>query len=181
MDKQQAVAIGMGVSGMLDEPQLGFLYELAAMAPDGPSAECGVYHGRSIASWAWARMGKGPVYGIDNWTSRGTAHDVFAANMAQVGLDIHVIDGDSWDAPAMIGEPVAFCFVDSCHGIMGIARDIVVWPDAIMPGGILAFHDYGTWKPTVAVKAVVDAWQAWAQWEQIGDVVSSTIAFKRPA
>jgi len=98
--------------------------------------------------------------------------------MERYGLDVQRLDVDSWDAPAMIEEQVAFCFIDSDHAI-GPPRDIPAWTEKMMPLGIIAFHDYGVWKPNVTVKTYVDEWDAQAQWERMG-LVGSTIAFRRP-
>lgn len=98
--------------------------------------------------------------------------------MERYGLDVQWLDVDSWDAPAMIEEQVAFCFIDSDH-IIGPPRDIPAWTEKMMPLGIIAFHDYGVWKPNVTVKTYVDEWDAQAQWERMG-LVGSTIAFRRP-
>jgi hypothetical protein len=80
---------------------------------------------------------------------------------------------------AVAPDGLAFCFIDADHGEEGIPKDIKVWPQKMMPGGILVYHDYGVWKPTVVVKREVDAWQAIAQWHDLG-AVRSAKAFQRP-
>lgn len=39
---------------------------------------------------------------------------------------------------------VDFVFVDGAHDYDGVRDDILYWVPAVKPGGIIAFHDYGT-------------------------------------
>lgn len=166
------------VDGMiLDRPQLTYLWKLARLAPIGIAVEAGVYYGRSLAAWGQAREGRGQVVAVDLWKRGDAQREKFAANMRYAGLTVTRLECPSWDAPAMIGKPLAFVFVDADHSRECCARDIAAYAPLIMPRGILAFHDYGTWKGDV--KGAVDAWQATAQWEQVGDPVGSIIAFYR--
>ena len=155
--------------------ELRFLYKLASLAPPGIAVECGVYHGGSLVCWTGAR--DGPFVAVDNWMFKNEHR--FRANMERYDLDVTVLSMNSWKAPACIDGKVAFCFIDALHDGKGIPNDIAVWPDKIMDGGIIAFHDYDTWK-CKAVKQAVDKWQARAQWEFMG-LIGSTIAFRRSA
>ncbi len=176
--RQEAVARGIACLSMLydagkrDATQLYWLYDLASMAPDGIAVECGIHRGGSIACWAAAREGRGEIVANDYKVRPG-----FHVHMARCGISPRVLEASSWDVPALIGEPVAFCFIDADHG-EPFCQDIAAWPGAIMPGGILAIHDYGAWKSPV-VKREVDRWQAAAQWEHLG-TVGALIAFRRP-
>ena len=157
--------------GKRDDSQLYWAYDLAAMAPDGIAVECGVRHGGSLLCWAAAREGRGEVVAVDSKVRPG-----FRMHLERYGLEPRILEVLSWDAPAVIGEQVAFCFIDADHG-EPFCNDIAVWPDAIVPGGILAFHDYGTWQSPV-IKREVDRWQAAARWECLG-IVGALIAFRR--
>jgi len=154
--------------------QLAWVWCLAQIAPDGPAVECGVAHGGSLACWAAARVGRGPIVAVDTKFREGALERLQA-----YGYEVDALQIASWDAPARIPGEVAFCFVDAEHSEPGISRDIAVWPDKIMPGGILALHDYGVWKPNVAVKQYVDQWQAEARWDYLGQI-GALIAFRRP-
>lgn len=182
-DLESALLHATTVGTMLDEPQLCFLYALATMAPDGPAVECGVYKGGSLSVWAEARLGRGNIYAVDTWEGAawGSKLDEFRRHMRACDLHVQVLQCNSWVAPGLVlvEGPVAFCFVDADHTKDGVPHDIKAWPDAIMPGGILAFHDYLSPKPTCAVKQCVDAWHASAKWHQLG-IVGSVIAFMRP-
>jgi hypothetical protein len=76
-------------------------------------------------------------------------------------------------------QPLAFCFIDADHSIDGFPKDILPWAAKMMPGGIIVFHDYDVWKPSVVVKRYVDAWQSMVNWELLGQE-RSCIAFRRP-
>jgi len=154
--------------------QLAWLWCLAQVAPNGPAVECGVARGGSLATWAAARVGRGPIIAVDTKFRAGVRE-----RLTTYGYDIQYLEMPSWDAPKRLPGPVAFCFIDADHSEAGIGRDIVVWPDRIMPGGILAFHDYDVWKPGVAVKQFVDAWQSQAGWWRLG-CIGALIAFRRP-
>ena len=157
------------------DQELRFLYGLATMAPDGIAVELGVHRGGSLLCWSCARVGRGPIIAVDNWESKTEA--IFGENIARYNLDVQVITANSYDAPGLIEGQVSFLFDDAAHDETGIPKDILTWPDKILPGGIIAFHDHGTRKGIVGM--VVDAWQSEARWELIGKV-GSTIAFRRP-
>lgn len=179
IDREDAVARGIACLSMLydlgkrDATQLYWVYDLAAMAPDGIAVECGVHYGGSLICWAAAREGRGEIIAVDSKVSPG-----FQMHLDWYGLAPTILQVNSWDAPVLIGRPVAFCFLDAQHG-EPFCQDIAAWPDAITPGGILAIHDYAVWKPNVVVKRDVDRWQAAAHWEHLG-TVGALIAFRRP-
>lgn len=199
--KLYAVTTAMQVGGMLDESQIGYLYDLAQAAPDGAACEVGVWKGRSFVGWALGRMSRGPLIAVDWWYQDQDVTEVldkehpgktpaqignerkvsFMATLGLMGLahNTRVIQALSWDAPQQIHEPLAFCFIDACHDEYAIEKDCQAWPPVIMPGGILAFHDYATWK-CPGIKKQVDLWHERAQWEKLG-LVGATIAFRRPA
>jgi predicted O-methyltransferase YrrM len=158
------------------DAELRNLYHLADIAPNGAAAEIGVRTGGSLLCWSCARVGRGPIYAIDDWSSK--TEQVFLENIRRYELDVHLITAKSWEAAAIIEESFAFVFIDGNHS-EGIWRDIPAWTPKIMPGGIVAFHDYDVWKPTVHVKAAVDQWRAQTHWAEIGKV-GSTLAFRRP-
>lgn len=199
--KAESITTAMQVRGMLDESQIGFLYDLAQGAPDGAACEVGVWRGRSFVGWGLGRVGRGALYAVDWWYGGADIAEQieaaempgdtpamigakrkrdFEATIAQLRLAEHttIVVGYSWYAASQIGEPLAFCFVDACHDQEAVAKDLMAWPGKIMPGGILAMHDYGTWK-CPGVKIEVDLWQGQAKWEPMGQV-GSTVAFRRP-
>ena len=185
----QAIQRGIDLGAMLfhsgyrdDDHQLAWLWCLAALAPDGIAVECGVYKGGSLVVWADARKGRGPIVAVDNWQGYGPElREAFQANVD--GIEVELLEMASWEAAGLLGE-VAFCFIDAGHDEDRFPHDLRAWPDRIKPGGILAFHDYGTFpvdigNPNVVVKEYVDEWQAKAQWVPLGRI-GSLIAFRRP-
>jgi hypothetical protein len=156
------------------DAELRWIFNLAEIAPDGVAVEAGIREGGSFVCWSMAREGRGPVVGIDTKIRPGLVD-----NLARYGLQPRIIQQPSATAVKEIRGKVAFAFIDADHSEAGIRGDIAVWPDKMKPGGVLAFHDYGVWKPTVAVKRVVDEWQQAAQWELLGQV-GSLIAFRKP-
>jgi len=184
MDKrEQAVQTGIKANAMLydknrkEAKQLYFLYDLAMMAVDGKGVEVGAYQGGSIACWGMAKPRK--IYAIDNWATHSKANK-FRLEKNTQHLDVTLIECPSYEGAKYFEDnSIAFCFIDADHRLSGIGRDILVWPQKIMEGGVIAFHDYGAPKKVIAVKCVVDCWQAENKWECLG-VVGSTIAFRKP-
>lgn len=186
--RDEAVKRGIAAKSMLydkgrqNDSQLFWIYDLAAMAPDGIAVECGVYLGGSLITWAEARRGRGEIIAVDNkgsFSASSTGWTIFLENLNRYDIKTSILEMVSWEAPAHITGQVAFCFIDSDHGENGIPKDIAVWPDKIMPGGIICFHDYDVWKPGVVVKREVDKWQEKARWQELG-IVGSAIAFRKP-
>jgi predicted O-methyltransferase YrrM len=185
MDKrEQAVQAGINANAMLydknreDAKQLYFLYDLALLAPDGIGVEVGAYQGGSIACWGMAKERK--IYAVDNWATHSKANK-FRLFENTKHLSVSLIECPSWEGANRFNDnAIAFCFIDADHSIRGIGRDILVWPQKIMNGGIIAFHDYGAPKKNIAVKCLVDCWQAEVKWECLG-VVGSTIGFRKSA
>jgi len=179
-DKATAVARGMNCigGGKLLECELEWLYDLAEMAPDGPAVEVGCFRGKSLVCWACARIGRGEIWATDI-KERPELWENIDAFDADYGLRLWFARGNSWEVADKVLLDHAFCFIDADHGIDGFPKDILPWAAKMMPGGIIVFHDYGVWKPTVVVKRYVDAWQSMVNWELIGQERSS-IAFRRP-
>ena len=78
----------------------------------------------------------------------------------------------------MDGE-IHFLFVDGDHSEQAVTADIENYTPALVPGGIVAFHDYG-WSHLrwcAGVKAAVDAWD-WTGWKQV-DAPDSIRAYER--
>jgi hypothetical protein len=126
------------------DAELRNLYELARLAPDGAAAEIGVKKGGSFLCWSSAREGRGGLYAIDDWSSK--TEGAFLSNCKAYGVPVTVLAMKSVDSK---NHGTAGLF-GTAH--TGIWDDVRLWPDKIMPGGIIAFHDYDVWKPTVKVK-----------------------------
>ena len=175
--REDAVRRGQSIIGGVGtrREEAYLLYDLATQAPDGPSIEAGIRNGGSLLVWAHARVGRGPIYGVDYLDRK-----VMRQNIKRSGLPIEVLIQNSWEAPGIIGEDFAFIFIDAGHTKNRFPRDLSAFLKALMPGGIIVFHDYWSYaKPGYVVGKYVDKWQKEGKWEQVGRV-GSLIAFRRP-
>jgi len=155
------------VSGKTSMRELLFLADLAANAPGGASVEVGALHGRSVLAWAGKRAGRGDVLVVDDLCRPSLVHNLPG--------DATLIRGLSWEVAENL-PCLAFCFIDADHG-ENFAKDLAAYVPLIVPGGVIAFHDYEP--DRFMVKPLVDGWQAEAGWECLG-LVGSLIAFRRP-
>lgn len=170
IERDEAVARGLGIigRGKLLVEELEWLYDLAKRAPEGSAVEVGPLCGRSLVAWAYAREGRGTIYAVDN-----VIRDCLAKNIAALAFPITLICKESWEATTEIPDSLAFCFIDADHGIDGFPKDILPWAAKMIPGGIIVYHDYDVWKPTVVVKRYVDALQSLVGWKDLGAVRSA--------
>jgi len=175
----EAVRRGQSIFGqtMIPKEELAFLYDLALEAPDGPACEVGAFCGSSLMAWASARLGRGAIAAIDI-ESRPELEE----NIRHSGYPVEILIGDSHEVWEIIPEGLAFCFIDGDHTGPGIRRDMR-YTVKVKRGGIIAFHDYDKDEDKKGkgyeVKAMVDAWQYNAQWEDLGQV-GLVKAFRRP-
>lgn len=158
------------------DQELRNLYRFAMIAPDGPAVEVGTWKGGGLVCWAPVREGRGPVYAVDNNSSK--VNQICEANIEKFGLDVTFLGMGSIEAAKIVPDGLAFCFIDANHA-EGIGRDVPVWTKKMAPGGIIIYHDYGTRKCPM-VKAAVDAWAAEARWKFLGQCGSSR-AYMRPS
>jgi len=100
------------------------------------------------------------------------------------GLKAEFIIADS--RTCYFDDPVHFVFVDGDHHYQSVKADIVNWAPKIVPGGVIAFHDYAPTaknlkrRPHLAgVKRAVDEWAAVTNWRR-SKIVESLICFQRP-
>jgi predicted O-methyltransferase YrrM len=154
--------------------EMARLYELAAMAPEGPAVEVGLYEGRSLLAWAPARAGRGQVYGVD---IQPTA--LLRENVARSGYPIEILEGLSWEAWRQVPDGLGFVFIDADHTIDGFPKDLLPWAVKVKRGGILAVHDYGAGKGHWVVTPYTNWWQHFARWEDLG-VTVYVQAYRRP-
>lgn len=161
----------MRIKGKVSRRELLTLYQWAAQAPEGAAVEVGALHGRSMLVWTEARRGRGEMLVVDD-AMRESLLSVMPA-------DVVACHGLSWEFASKM-PPLAFCFIDADHGIDAFPKDLVPYAAKMIPGGIIAFHDYDPCRPEFAVREYVDDWQSMVHWEYLG-LVGSLIAFRRPA
>ena len=180
--RASAVQRGMTAYGrvMLKPDELRYLYDLATVAPNGDAVEVGLLDGSSLICWEIARRGRGVNYGVDIDVTDTARRNV---SRYQAGVQLIQRDSAEFGSQRQDDAGLAFVFIDADHTKTGIPRDIAAYAPAIMPGGIIAFHDYDADEDKrgkgYVVKRTVDAWQKKAQWEPLG-VVGRVAAFRKP-
>lgn len=138
-------------------------------ASDGDRfVEVGAWKGRSTAFMAVeiANSGKDiEFYVVDTWEgSREEAHqndpdlpeifDVFTGNLAPVSRYYSPLRMPSLAAAHRFeDESIRFVFIDASHEYGSVLQDLEAWYPKVVPGGVIAGHDYMDYYPGV-VKAV---------------------------
>lgn len=161
--------------GWLAEPEARALHQLAQAAP-GPIVEVGCGMGKSTCYLA---CGEQPVYSVD-------PHDPELWNPTQKRVYGELADGDTlararqvWgdcgvleritpivaaddaalpDLPDVIG----LLFLDANHHLEAVAADLQRYAPRLMPGGLLAMHDWGVRGDEETAWGVAEAGQAYA-------------------
>lgn len=152
-DEQLDAAYGRNTNMMMNL-EARFLAYLATKAPAeaGCFVEIGSRSGKSTAylGRVLANRGRGPLYSIDlwdlappRWQGTGTLQEWVAA-LDRLGLKETVVPvkGDSRLIGATWKQPIALLFVDGDHSYEGALTDYLRFSPYIVPGGIIAFHDY---------------------------------------
>lgn len=134
----------------------------------GDAAEIGVaegYFSAEILSWSnnFPR-----VYMVDRWCCASQVkgdssnpqswHDKnYKEAMERVGKFASravFLRGDSHEMSQLVpNESLAFLNIDGDHSYEGVTRDLVFWRSKMVPGGVIAFHDYEA--PQYGVKSAV--------------------------
>lgn len=143
--------------GWMGKNSLRWLKKQAAEAQH--VVEVGVWLGRSTK--AMAETCPGTIYAVDTWEGVpddpdqhgrlyedgvDTVFDRFRANLKREirsGKVIPVRTTSLQAAEWTNGSPCDFVFIDADHRYEAVCDDIRAWLPKIMPGGILAGHDYG--------------------------------------
>jgi len=81
-------------------------------------------------------------------------------------------------------DPIHLLFIDGDHDYKAVLGDIAGWVPKVVPGGIVAFHDYAPspkqlkkWK-LQGVRQAIDEWNAKANWKKLSSP-GSLAAFQR--
>lgn len=122
---------------------------------------------------AAARLTGAEVVLVDSWES------VLIDNMAKVQkladrFDGHVtiINAKSVDAAHLVSGPIGLIHIDANHYDDNPGNDCEAWLPKLVSGGVVCFHDYGSFP---AVTAAVD--KHTAGWEDLG--VWDSLAIRR--
>lgn len=109
--------------------------------------EIGVDYGYSLFTIA-RDFPKAKVFGIDSYTEYGTASVAKAHVLSNIAAfsNANLIQGDSaqvrklWQLPENYLD-IDILHIDGDHSYDGVKRDFDNWSNAVMPGGIVMFHD----------------------------------------
>jgi hypothetical protein len=182
MDINAIVGKAMKARWLVHRDGLVWLCAMAEQAPDGTGVEVGIYVGSSLIAWSLVREGRGDCIGVDNWaySQQGTPQqrEKCFHNIEAAGSPATVLEMTSLTASHIVKAPIAFLFIDGDHNYESVKQDIASWTPKIMPGGIVAFHDYGA-RRHPGVKQAIDEWQKRAQWQYLGEAMT-TAGWKRP-
>lgn len=164
------------LEGLIWRSEGARLAHLASLVPsDQVIVELGSYKGKSTAFLAsGAKAGDGAkVHAVDLWDlggqgSPGTAKwgfdrsETFAAfesqlRSAKVWSQVVAHRGDTVQVGRdWTGPPVGLLFVDGWHTAAQIGAEVDAWAPHLVPGGTIAFHDYGDSR--YEVTRFVDGW-----------------------
>lgn len=155
--------------------------------PDaGAVVEVGSYCGRATVVLARAAAAVPPrpsaVVAIDTFDGvvgsadapiRGRPTlDEFRANLAEAGVadTVETVVGRAYDVSW--DRPIALLLVDGLHDYESVAADFWRFDSHIVPGGLLAFHDFAAYWPDVrTLVAEVERTGAYRRLTQIGTLV----------
>jgi predicted O-methyltransferase YrrM len=144
------------VDGFLSEEEAAGLFRLACQVGDGV-LEVGTYCGRSTIALATGRKacGKSPVYAVDHGQGSvehrghlqpGGTWPIALANFERFEVTDHVIPIQTSSVKASVQLEAlrwSLVFLDGAHQRVDVLTDALLWLPRILPGGMVAFHDFG--------------------------------------
>jgi hypothetical protein len=166
--RAEIIAQMRGVEGWLEDAEADLLiaaaeHALRATAAPHAIVEVGSYCGRAttvLGRVARAVRPEAKIYSIDphdgrvgaldqRLVSHGPTLEKFRRNMERAGLTdlVEVIQGRA--AAVCWSRPVGLLLVDGLHDYFNVAQDFYQFERWIVPGGLVAFHDYAPYFPGV--------------------------------
>jgi predicted O-methyltransferase YrrM len=134
---------------------LHFLFLLARDGwGKGVIVEIGAFKGKSTCMLALGSMGSGreTVVSIDPHLEGTQAQCAVNMKRCKVSFQVYPIISDSESARVRfteycnsrgMAEPaIRLMFIDGSHEYEYVKKDILLWKDAVIDGGVIAFHDY---------------------------------------
>ncbi len=75
-----------------------------------------------------------------------TIFATFQSNIARAGVSEYIepLEMDSVSAREIVTAPARMVFIDGNHDYEHVREDIGLWEPLLMPGGVLAFHDFNS-------------------------------------
>ena len=179
-----------GIEGWLDDAEAELLLTAAASAlatiQNGVIVEIGSYCGKATVVLGTALSASGntnerKIYAIDphdgivGALDQGVqrmppTRDKFQKNIANAGVT-HLVEPITkrafeveWD------RPIVFLFIDGLHDYFNVASDFHHFEKWIVPGGLIALHDYADYYP--GVKTFVNELLARGDYEKVHQALS---------
>jgi hypothetical protein len=179
-----------GIEGWLDDAEAELLLTATARAiatiQYGVIVEIGSYCGKSTVVFGTALCDSGDtngrkIYAIDphdgivGAVDQGVqrmppTRDKFQKNIANAGI-AHLVEPITKRAfEVEWNNPVVFLFIDGLHDYFNVARDFYHFEKWIVPGGLVAFHDYADYYP--GVKTLVNELLTRGDYEKVHQTLS---------
>ena len=180
----------------------GYLFQLASDAPANAQViEVGSWMGASTCFLAGGLRGQhARIFAVDNFQGLSTcgedaawynrhfqqlgAHstlEIFRANFADLGFTPRAepVVSDSLAAARSLAAKqgtIDLIFIDGDHSYAACAADIAAWATFVKPGGVMAFHDFGS-RADGVTRAIFEAIKA-GRFAEIVGVAGTIIAFR---
>lgn len=180
----------------------GYLFQLASdLPPDAQVVEVGSWMGASTCFIAGGLKGAGPkILAVDNFQGLSTCGEdaawynrhfqqlgrkstleIFRDNFAALGFSQRAepVVSDSLAAAQSLATKrgtIDFIFIDGDHSYEACAADIAAWTPFVKPGGVIAFHDFGS-RADGVTRAIFEAIKA-GRFAEIVGVAGTIIAFR---
>ncbi|HVS50784.1 MAG TPA: class I SAM-dependent methyltransferase [Opitutaceae bacterium] len=183
-------------------PERGFLFQLASDLPAGAQVvEVGSWMGASTCFIAAGLKGDAAkIFAVDNFQGLSTCGedaawygrhfrqlganstlDIFRENFAALGFARRAepVVSDSLAAAQSLAAKrgaIDFVFIDGDHSYDGCRADIAAWTPFVKPGGVIAFHDFGS-RADGVTRAIFEAIKA-GRFAEIVGVAGTIVAFR---
>ena len=136
--------------------------------------ELGAFKGSSAVLLADAAYNRGsPLMLIDTFVYGSLEYGVNSAeemcgNLARLNLPTwpKVVQGDSATVPDGV-DKVGFLHIDTDHHKEHLYKELDAWQERVVPGGIIAFHDYCHNSPEM-IPAINERMGKAPDWECVG-------------
>lgn len=139
------IAAAMCINGLTTEAELIALHRFAKLAPaKGFVVELGCFNGRSTAVLCSA-AGSDRVVAVDNFKMAHHGDNnpkITAGNLALLGYTPWLIRQETYESVDEITH-VAMLFIDSRHSPEELQLEMQEWQPKLLPGAVVALHDYG--------------------------------------
>lgn len=148
--------------GWYSADELLLLARAVKAAPDGDIIEIGVYRGRSARVLDAHRAGR-DLFLLDDLSMKGADPAYWPS-----GEDIFHLTGER-SSNVVFGDSIALLHHDAAHDYDTVLRDLKWYLPGLLPGGLVALHDY--W--SMSYPGVQQAWNDYVResgtnWDDFG-------------